>query len=90
MKKFKILNSKTRILSFRSLLSHITNMLHLFMYHFVPVGRTRDNIITSSVYNICPVYVFFFQALVHNIYISKFEICLNRSLYHSTVVIFLA
>ena len=33
---------KTRILSFRSLLSHVTNMLHLFVYHFVPVGRTRD------------------------------------------------
>ena len=33
---------QTRILSFRSLLSHITNMLHLFVYHSVPVSRTRD------------------------------------------------
>ena len=32
----------TRILSFQSLLSHVTNMLHMFVYHSVPVGRTRD------------------------------------------------
>ena len=40
-------------------------------------------IITSSVYNICPVYVSFFQALAHYIYISKFEMYLNGSLYRS-------
>ena len=43
----------------------------------------RTKIITSSVYNICPVYVSFFQALAHYIYILKSEICLNGSLYRN-------
>ena len=30
------------IYPFKPFLSHITNMLHLFLYHPVPVGRTWD------------------------------------------------
>ena len=42
-KKKKKKKKKFRaICPFKPFLSHVTNMLHLFVYHPVPVGRTWD------------------------------------------------
>ena len=35
-------NKFREIYPFKPFLSHVTNMLHLFVYHYVPVGRTWD------------------------------------------------
>ena len=35
-------NKFREIYPFKLFLSHVTNMLHLFVYHPVPVGRTWD------------------------------------------------